>query len=379
MPVEWQRHEVADLIAGDQLVVGDGYRAKNEELGNQGLPFARAGNINEGLQFVDADRFPVENLGRVGNKVSQPGDVVFTSKGTVGRFAFVRIDTPQFVYSPQLCFWRSLNQDLIDSRFLYYWMHGREFYIQVKGVAGPTDMAGYVSLTDQRRMQITLPDIGEQRAIACILGTLDDRIDVNVRVNETLDSMARALFRSWFLDFDPVRAKVGGRLPALAKEFGGLFPDEFDESDAEDCPKGWSFTTLPVLVDVNPPRTLGRGEKAPYLDMANMPTRGHVPNEVVDREFGSGMRFINGDTLVARITPCLENGETAFVDFLKDGQVGWGSTEFIVPRPEPPLPEDYAYCLARSREFREFAIQSMTGTRGRQRVPVDSLDHFSVV
>ncbi len=95
-----------------------------------------------------------------------------------------------------------------------------------------------------------------------------------------------------------------------------------------------------------------------------------------DRPFGSGVRFINGDTLVARITPCLENGKTAFVDFLRDGQVGWGSTEYIVLRPRPPLPEEFAYCLARSDAFREFAIQSMTGTSGRQRVQADALEHF---
>jgi type I restriction enzyme S subunit len=88
------------------------------------------------------------------------------------------------------------------------------------------------------------------------------------------------------------------------------------------------------------------------------------------------MRFINGDTLVARITPCLENGKTAFVDFLADGQVGWGSTEYIVLRPKPPLPNEFGYCLARSTEFREFAIQSMTGTSGRQRVPSEILSHF---
>jgi type I restriction enzyme S subunit len=109
-----------------------------------------------------------------------------------------------------------------------------------------------------------------------------------------------------------------------------------------------------------------------------MPTHGHSADDVVDREFGSGMRFVNGDTLVARITPCLENGKTAFVDFLQEGQVGWGSTEYIVLRPKVPLPEEYAYCLARSAEFREFAIQSMTGTSGRQRVPAESLAHLRV-
>ena len=110
--------------------------------------------------------------------------------------------------------------------------------------------------------------------------------------------------------------------------------------------------------------------------MANMPTRGHVPDTVIDRPFGSGMRFTNGDTLVARITPCLENGKTAYVDFLHRDRIGWGSTEYIVMRPKPPLPNEFAYCLARSAGFREFAIQNMTGTSGRQRVPAKALSQF---
>jgi len=113
--------------------------------------------------------------------------------------------------------------------------------------------------------------------------------------------------------------------------------------------------------------------------MANMPTRGHVPDLVIRRPSGSGMRFMNDDTLVARITPCLENGKTAYVDFLSEGEVGWGSTEFIVLRSRPPLPTEFSYCLARSQEFREFAIQNMTGTSGRQRVPADALSHYRMV
>lgn len=87
---------------------------------------------------------------------------------------------------------------------------------------------------------------------------------------------------------------------------------------------------------------------------------------------------MNGDTLFARITPCLENGKTAFADFLQNGQIGWGSTEYIVLRPKLQLPNEFAYCLARSQSFREFAIQSMTGTSGRQRVQVESLNHFQL-
>ena len=159
-------------------------------------------------------------------------------------------------------------------------------------------------------------------------------------------------------------------------EIVALFPDRFVDSALGEIPAGWEVKALPELIEVNPKRSLQKGEVAPYLDMANMPTKGHVPDTVTDRPFKSGMRFANGDTLVARITPCLENGKTAYVDFLGDGEIGWGSTEYIVMQPKPPLPNEFAYCLARSDRFRGFAIQNMTGTSGRQRVPAKSLSQF---
>ena len=238
--------------------------------------------------------------------------------------------------------------------------------------------------------KVRIPPLPDQRAIAHILGTLDDKIELNRRMSETLEAMARALFKSWFVDFEPVRAKCRGdldgrprwqrgqSLPGLPAHLYDLFPDRLVASELGEIPEGWGIVTLPELIEINPSRPLHKGEIAPYLDMANMPTRGHAPDQVIDRPFGSGTRFINGDTLVARITPCLENGKTAFVDFLEDGQVGWGSTEYIVLRPKPPLPEEFGYCLARSEAFREFAIQSMTGTSGRQRVQADSLVHFKL-
>lgn len=256
MASEWQRHAVKALIDNEILLIGDGYRAKNQELASSGLPFARAGTINNGFRFDDADCFPEVHIARVGNKIGQPGDVVFTSKGTVGRFAFVRPDTPRFVYSPQLCFWRSLNTDVIEPRFLYYWMHGREFFIQFKGVAGQTDMAEYVSLSDQRRMHISLPPIAEQRAIAHILGTLDDKIELNRKQNETLEAMARALFKAWFVDFEPVRAKMEGRwqrgqsLPGLPAHLYDLFPDRLVESELGEIPEGWKYAPLSQFIEI---------------------------------------------------------------------------------------------------------------------------------
>jgi type I restriction enzyme, S subunit len=236
---------IASLIASGDILINDGYRAKNSELSAKGLPFARAKNINNGFLFEDADCFPKGDLNKVGIKISQPGDVVFTSKGTVGRFAFVHEHTPRFVYAPQLCFWRSLNHGRIFPRWLYYWMQSQEFFAQYSGVAGQTDMAEYVSLRDQRNMQITLPALEEQQAVACILGALDDKIELNRRMNQTLEAMAQAIFKSWFVDFDPVRAKSSGRQPpGLAPHIADVFPDAFEESELGEIPKGWRVEGL---------------------------------------------------------------------------------------------------------------------------------------
>jgi type I restriction enzyme S subunit len=262
-----------------------------------------------------------------------------------------------------------------DPRFISYLLRSLDFLAYSDKAAVPG-----LNRNHLHTALVRVPtNVAEQCAIAHILGTLDDKIELNRRMNETLEAMARALFQSWFVDFEPVRAKAEGRDPGLPKPIADLFPDRFEDSELGEIPAGWRCVPLPEVIEVNPPRTLRKGMLAPYLDMANMPTRGHTPDAVIERPFGSGMRFMNGDTLVARITPCLENGKAAYVDFLGDGQVGWGSTEYIVFRPKPPLPNEFAHCLARSAEFREFAIQSMTGSSGRQRVPAESLVHFLVV
>ena len=230
------------------------------------------------------------------------------------------------------------------------------------------------------KFTLTFPSATEQRQIAEVLDSLDNKIELNRRMNQTLEALAAAIFKSWFIDFEPVKAKAAG-----AKSFPSMPHPVFDalpsslvphpNSPSGEIPKGWTCVSLPELVEVSE-RRLSKGVLAPYLDMSNMPTNGHAPEGWIQREAGSGMRFRNGDTLVARITPCLENGKTAFVDFLAEGQVGWGSTEYIVLRPRHPLPTVWGYCLARSEGFREFAIQRMTGSSGRQRVPSESLSQF---
>jgi type I restriction enzyme S subunit len=94
------------------------------------------------------------------------------------------------------------------------------------------------------RLPVRLPSVPEQRAIARILGTLDDKIELNWRMNETLEAMARALFKSWFVDFDPVRAKVEGRNSGLPQPLANLFPDCFEDSELGEIPSGWRVTLI---------------------------------------------------------------------------------------------------------------------------------------
>ena len=254
---------------------------------------------------------------------------------------------------------------------------------------------------------IYFPTLTVQRNAGKCLSVIDEKIDLNRRTNQTLETMVRAIFKSWFVDFDPVKAKIAaiqeGRDPlraamcaisgeavsgldALPREqyaqlaaTAVLFPEEMEESELGLVPKGWLVREMPDCIDVNPSRMLKRGSVALYLDMANVPTDSARIENVVPREFGSGSKFRNGDTLLARITPCLENGKTAFVDFLNDGEVGWGSTEFIVLRPKNGLPDSFAYFLCRDPDFRAFAIGQMAGTSGRQRVPNNCFGGYKLV
>jgi type I restriction enzyme, S subunit len=269
-------------------------------------------------------------------------------------------------------------KDGLIPEYLLYWLLANESLLLSK-VEYTGIGAGKLDTELIKGLPFCYSDIPEQRAIVHILSMLDDKIELNRHMNETLESIVHAIFKSWFIDFDPVHAKVEGYDTGLPREVTNIFPNNFEDSELGIIPKGWRVITLSEAIDVNPKRMLGHGKIAPYLDMANMPIRGHSPDTVGERPFSSGMRFTNGDTLLARITPCLENGKTAYVDFLDDGQVGWGSTEYIVLRPKPPLPTEYAYCLARSAEFRQFVIQSMTGSSGRQRVPTESLSQYMIV
>lgn len=325
----------------------------------------------KGLVYINNDA-----ANQLSNVTVQKSDILLNITGeSVGRCCQVASDVLPARVNQHVAIIRT-NLDEIYPDYLRYFLisPSMQSLMLSWAHAGATRKALTKGMIES--FSVPKPSIKIQQAIAHILGTLDDKIELNRQMNETLEGIARALFKSWFVDFDPVRAKAEGRDTGLPKHIADLFPDSFEESELGEIPAGWTAEPLPELIEVNPSRPLRRGVVAPYLDMKNMPICGHSPATITQRPFTSGMRFTKGDTLLARITPCLENGKTAYVDFLAEGQIGWGSTEYIVLCPKLPLPAQFAYCLARSTEFRNFAIQSMTGSSGRQRVQASSLSHF---
>jgi type I restriction enzyme S subunit len=380
----WARHRIDDLKApfDGAISIGPfGSRMKADLYVEEGVPVIRGNNLSDTKEitgeFVFIDDSTADSL-KSSNVFA--GDLVFPHRGSIGLVGIVPSGKfERYVLSTSLMK-MTCDTAKVDPLFLFYFFRshiGRHELLKNASTVGTPGIA--TPLTSLKSIELALPPLTEQRAIVHVLGALDDKIQISRRMNAVLERMAQTLFRSWFVDFDPVNAKAEDHAPeGMDTETATLFPDAVEESEIGAIPAGWRVATIAEAFEVNPARKLGKGKVAPYLDMGNMPTDSARALDVYDREFGSGSKFENGDTLVARITPCLENGKTAFVDFLGENEVGWGSTEYIVLRPKPPLPDVYAYYLARTEEFRSFAISNMTGSSGRQRVPADCLNNYKI-
>ncbi|MBI3415196.1 MAG: restriction endonuclease subunit S [Verrucomicrobia bacterium] len=345
---KWQTIRLGS--ACEKIGSGATPRGGSEVYQATGISLIRSQNIyNDGFKRGGLAFIGDKHARELENVSVMPGDVLLNITGdSVARVCQVpekilpaRVNQHVAIIRPK--------KNILDARFLHYFLIHPQTQAHMLGLAGAGATRNALTKGMIESFEIKAPSFSEQRAIAAVLGSLDDKIELNRRMNETLEALAQSLFKSWFVD-----------------------------ATQSALPKGWREVPLPEAIEVNPPRPLRKGAVAPYLDMANMPTRSARALEVVDREFGSGMRFKNGDTLVARITPCLENGKTCFVDFLNESQIAWGSTEYIVLQPKPPLPPEFAYFLARTEEFRAFMISNMTGTTGRQRVPAECLSNFKV-
>ena len=201
------------------------------------------------------------------------------------------------------------------------------------------------------RLPLRLPPLPVQRRIAALLSALDDKIELNNRINANLEAQAQALFRSWFVDFEP----WGGKLL-----------------------ENWREGKLEEIADINPFRKLAKGSLAPCIEMAHLSTHSAMPDSFRLAEYSSGMKFQNGDTIMARITPCLENGKAGFVNFLAPGQVAFGSTEYIILKGKTGIPNELLYFLVRNQGFIAYATQNMNGTSGRQRVAGDVIGQYTL-
>ena len=256
-----------------------------------------------------------------------------------------------------------------DSRFMLYAIQSPVVQHEIGWNEGTGSTVSNVRIPVLKTLSIPRPALQEQREIAETLRLLDDKIELNRQTARTLEELSQRLFKSWFVDFDPVRAKMAGRQPAhTPPEIADLFPDRFVDSSLGPIPEGWKVAELGTILDLNPRESLKKGEESLYVEMAALPTSGMSIEGAYHREFKSGTKFRTGDTLMARITPCLENGKGALFSHEHGDKPAWGSTEFIILRPTSPVPELWPYLLMRDAGFREYAIQNMTGTSGRQRV-----------
>ncbi len=289
------------------------------------------------------------------------------------------------------------DADKLDYQFLKYVLLGenRSF---LRFASGTTHQTIY--FPEVKAFHVCLPSLKEQKAIAHILGTLDDKIELNRQMNATLEAMAQALFKSWFVDFDPVidnalaaghpipeplhtlaeaRRALGDQRKSLPEAIQKQFPNRFVFNEEMGwVPEGWVSMSVDTALEINPRVTLKKGDIAPFVDMKALPTAGFDINNVIEKGYSGGAKFNSGDVLLARITPCLENGKTGVVDFLEETEVGFGSTEFIVMRGKGELKTPFVACLSRDPVFRNHCKQSMVGSSGRQRVQNTCFSDFYI-
>ena len=285
-------------------------------------------------------------------------DVVLSRRCNPGETAFV---------PPGLEF--ALGQNLVLLRadgakvyppFLRWLVRGPEWWEQIGKFLNVGAVFDSLKCADVPNFRLRIPPVDEQRAIARILGTLDDKIDLNRRMNETLEEMARTLFKSWFVDFDPVRAKTEGRDPGLPKPVADLFSDSFEDSEIGEIPKGWKVGALGDAAE-HPRRSVQPNEiepTAPYIALEHMPRR-----RIALSEWGSAdglesnkFEFKRGEILFGKLRPYFHKVGVAPVD-------GVCSTDIVVVAPRAI--EWFGFVLGHvsSEAFVEYTNAGSTGTK----------------
>lgn len=248
---EWLECTVDEIKASvpNALATGPfGSAISSRYFTKHGVPVIRGSNlsqdvgtrlIDDGLVFVST-----EKALEFSRSFARQGDLVFTCWGTIDQVGLIdsRSMYPEYIVSNKQMK-LTPHPDKASSLFLYYLFSSPAMREQILKQGIGSSVPGF-NLSQLRSLKLTLPSLPEQRAIASILGALDDKIELNRRMNRTLEAMAQALFQSWFVDFDPVRAKAEGRDPGLPAEIADLFPDGFEESELGEIPRRWRVSTI---------------------------------------------------------------------------------------------------------------------------------------
>lgn len=185
----------SELAAENLLEIGAG-RPRSAGLDRYPLPILRVGDVLDGaIESSSLTDYPSDTTRpAMGPKVSRPGDIVLTTKGTVGRVAMMPPEGPVFAYSPQLCYFRPIANGPLIPRYLYYWFKSKEFWDQADALKGQTDMADFISLSDIQSLKMKLPSLEEQKRTVSILGSLDDKIALNEDIVKTIVDLGKSLF-----------------------------------------------------------------------------------------------------------------------------------------------------------------------------------------
>ena len=226
-----------------------GTMLKAEEYSSKGAPVISVGEVREGYLEIGnkTPRVSDETIARLPRFLLKQNDIVFGRKGSTHRNALIKEGEEGYFLGSDGIRLR-VKSDCLCPKYLSYQLRSAKAVSWLKVNSEGTTMPS-LNQDILSRFPITLLPFAEQKAIAHILGTLDDKIELNRKTNETLEAMAKALFKSWFVDFDPVRAKAEGRPTGLPAEISDLFPDSFEDSELGEIPKGWRVAPLGDVVE----------------------------------------------------------------------------------------------------------------------------------
>jgi type I restriction enzyme S subunit len=256
LPRSWRYVQVKNLK--DEGILSDIQDGNHGELHPKssdyvsfGVPFIMAKDLVDGrLSFDDCKFLSKKQADSLRVGFSKPDDVLLTHKATMGRVAIVPNDFEYIMLTPQVTYYRIGDKEQLDNVFLKYAFLSPIFQYQLNSSSDQSTRK-YIGITAQGDLWLLLPPINEQRAIANILSALDDKIELNHKMNKTLEAIAQALFKSWFVDFDPVHAKMEGRQPyGMDAETAALFPDEFEDSQIGKIPRGWKVVPFSSRVEI---------------------------------------------------------------------------------------------------------------------------------